>query len=152
MASQNFFEPVSSWISRMCEAVHLTGGPEFTSQTNFNNSEVKGNSSKASEYNGGNEHNVDELSEDEELTTEKQLFVHTSDAESWTSTDDEEETPKSKVSVPPAESRNNTPNRPEKRRPAGRYEDGSLVETLSSIPEDNEEYVNSQITALMGGS
>ncbi|KAM5129672.1 synaptotagmin-16 [Mantella aurantiaca] len=155
MASQNFFQPVSSWISRMCEAVHLTGGPETSSQSNLNNSEPSLNSNKGSKYNGENEQNLDELQEDEELSYgSSSIVVHNSDAESWTSTDDEEEPPslnqKRQVSVHLTESRNGTPNRPEKRRSSGRnQEDNSLLETLSSIPEDNEEYVNSQITALI---
>ncbi|XP_040189683.1 synaptotagmin-16 isoform X2 [Rana temporaria] len=155
MASQNFFQPVSSWISRMCEAVHLTSGPESIAQTKLNDTESSVNIDQGSEYNGDNEQNLDELSEDEELSYGKPtLVVHTSDAESWTSTDDEEESSslaqRSQVSVQLPESRNGTPHRPEKRiSPVKNYEDSSLLETLSTIPEDNEEYVNREITALI---
>lgn len=155
MASQNFFQPVSSWFSRMCEAVHLTSGPESIAQTNLNDPESSVNIDQGSEYNGDHELNLDELSEDEELSYGKPtLVVHTSDAESWTSTDDEEESSslaqRSQVSVQLPESRNGTPHRPEKRNsPVKNYEDSSLLETLSTIPEDNEEYVNREITALI---
>ncbi|XP_072283623.1 synaptotagmin-16 isoform X2 [Pyxicephalus adspersus] len=140
MASQNFFQPVSSWISRMCEAVHLTGGPVSGSQTNLNASEEKGNGYQ----------DLDEIPEDEEMSYGKPpLIVHNSDAESWTSTDDEEEVAslaqKSQVSAQLPEQTNRSSHRPVVRN----YEDSSLLETLSSIPEDNEEYVNSQITALI---
>lgn len=151
MASQNF---LSSWISRMCEAVHLTGGPESSSQANLNDPESRVNRDQGSEYSGDHEQNLDEFSEDEELSYGKPALVHTSDAESWTSTDDEEESSslaqRTQVSVQLAESKNGTPNRPEKRRsPVKNHEDSSLLETLSTIPEDNEEYVNKEITALI---
>ncbi|XP_073465445.1 synaptotagmin-16 isoform X2 [Aquarana catesbeiana] len=151
MASQNF---LSSWISRMCEAVHLTGGPESSSQANLNDPESRVNRDQGSEYSGDHEQNLDEFSEDEELSYGKPALVHTSDAESWTSTDDEEGSSslaqRTQVSVQLAESKNGTPNRPEKRRsPVKNHEDSSLLETLSTIPEDNEEYVNKEITALI---
>lgn len=138
----------------MCEAVHLTGGPESSSQANLNDPESRVNRDQGSEYSGDHEQNLDEFSEDEELSYGKPALVHTSDAESWTSTDDEEESSslaqRTQVSVQLAESKNGTPNRPEKRRsPVKNHEDSSLLETLSTIPEDNEEYVNKEITALI---
>ncbi|CAI9599468.1 unnamed protein product [Staurois parvus] len=153
MASQNFLQPVSSWISRMCEAVHLTGGPVSNSQTNLNDSESRVNKNQGSECNDDYEQNLDELSEDEELSCGK-AHLHTSDADSWTSTDDEEDNrslaQKSQVSVQLAESRTGTPCQPEKRRFSGQSrDDSSLFESLSVIPEDNEEYVNREITALL---
>lgn len=138
----------------MCEAVHLTGGPESSSQANLNDPESRVNRDQGSEYSGDHEQNLDEFSEDEELSYGKPALVHTSDAESWTSTDDEEGSSslaqRTQVSVQLAESKNGTPNRPEKRRsPVKNHEDSSLLETLSTIPEDNEEYVNKEITALI---
>lgn len=136
----------------MCEAVHLTGGPVSSSQ-NVNNLESQGNNYQSPEYIGDYEQDLDDLPEDEESHGKPPLVVHYSDAESWTSTDDEEETnnmsQKNQASVQLTESRNGAPHRPDKQLPVARKQENSLLETLSSVPEDNEEYVNRQITSLI---
>ncbi|XP_071971928.1 synaptotagmin-16 isoform X1 [Engystomops pustulosus] len=148
MAGQNFFQPVSSWISRMCEAVHLTGGPALEPATNLTRTDSKTISEQCSEPTEYDE-NLEDFAE-EEFSHENPPLVHTSDAESWTSGEEESSNldHQDQASLQlvnhsgvPSDSElsESIPNIPE---------DSLLLETLSTIPED-EEYVNTQIRTLM---
>ncbi|KAM4663974.1 synaptotagmin-16 isoform 2-T2 [Discoglossus pictus] len=154
MASQNFFQPVTSWISRMCEAVNLAGDSLSSSLTNLNKPQSSVGSDQDSEYKDDLEHNVEEVDDEEKYVSENSFGIeNTSDTAIWTSEQDGNY-------VSPKVEQENT-------ELVGSYEstvcsdissgsgissklheDGSLLETLSSIPEE-EEYLDSQIRALM---
>ncbi|XP_056401488.1 synaptotagmin-16 isoform X2 [Hyla sarda] len=149
MAGQNFFQPVSSWISRMCEAVNLTGGPVSDPATNLTKADstvITDQTSELDEYDAS----LDDFPEEEEFAYDNPPQVHTSDAESWTS--EEEETNNLE------EQRQGTPELVEGSEDPQSYatsrstpiiqEDSLVLETLSTIPED-EEYVNNEIETLL---
>ncbi|KAM4013406.1 synaptotagmin-16 isoform 2-T3 [Anomaloglossus baeobatrachus] len=148
MAGQNFFQPVSSWISRMCEAVHLTGGAPINPTKNLTETDsraIREESLELSEY----DPSLDDFPEEEFLSKNPPL-VHTSDAESWTSEEgdtsnlEQELQPSPKVGrVSEGTSHYET----FKSSPKNRKE-SLLLETLSSIPGD-EEYVNNEIKTLL---
>ncbi|XP_073427088.1 synaptotagmin-16 isoform X2 [Dendrobates tinctorius] len=149
MAGQNFFQPVSSWISRMCEAVHLTGGAPTNPTTNVikpNSSTIKDESLQLNEY----DPSLDDFPEEEFLSKNPPL-VHNSDAESWTS-EDEEKTSKleHKLQVSPEVVKvyKDTPRYEISKSTLTNQEESLLLETLSSIPGD-EEYVNNEIKTLL---
>ncbi|XP_040268210.1 synaptotagmin-16 isoform X1 [Bufo bufo] len=156
MAGQNFFQPVSSWFSRMCEAVHITGGSASDPPASLIKTDSRTVSDQSSELNEY-DHNLEDFPE-EEYEEEKEGFlyenpplVHTSDAESWTS--EEEETINLEQQRHPSPelmtASGDTP-RFEMSKPTPKFqmEDNLLVESLSSIPED-EEYINDQIKTLL---
>ncbi|KAM3920163.1 synaptotagmin-16 isoform 1-T1 [Leptodactylus fuscus] len=148
MAGQNFFQPVSSWISRMCEAVHLTGGPTSNPATNLTKAESGTISEQSSELNNY-DHDLDDYPE-EEFLNENPPLVHTSDAESWTSGEEETNNLEQQGQAGPETVEDNEePQHHEASRSIPKIkEDDSLLETLSSIPDD-EDYVNDQIRALL---
>lgn len=150
MAGQNFFQPVSSWISRMCEAVNLTGGPAPNPATDLTQTQdpdpraISDQSSELDEYDA----NLEEFPE-EEFLYENPPLVHDSDAESWTS--DEEETIdlelQSQVS-PELTKGSGDPQHYERSKAIPKIqEDSFLLDTLTLSPED-EEYVNNQLKAV----
>ncbi|XP_068110378.1 synaptotagmin-16 isoform X3 [Hyperolius riggenbachi] len=148
MAGQNFFQPVSSWISRMRDSPNAS-----SSQANLPKPGSEVNSSQGSEY----DVSLDAFPAGETFVYEKPpLVVHTSDAESWTSdeNDDEKETgslakKKTPARLTPVTESSSTPPRSEKSRStAVVQEDASVLDTISTITDD-EEHVNHQIKALM---
>ncbi|XP_069806517.1 synaptotagmin-16 isoform X1 [Dendropsophus ebraccatus] len=146
MAGQNFFQPVSSWISRMCEAVHLTGGPISEPVRDFPKTDsavISDQSSEVNEYDA----NLEEFpEEDEEFLCENPPLVHNSDAESWTS--EEEETNNLEV-IPELAKGSGEQRSHEMSRSIPKIQDDSLLlDTLPTIPED-EEYLNNQIETLI---
>ncbi|XP_044128457.1 synaptotagmin-16 isoform X3 [Bufo gargarizans] len=156
MAGQNFFQPVSSWFSRMCEAVHITGGGASDPPASLIKTDSRTVSDQSSELNEY-DHNLEDFPE-EEYEEEEEGFlyenpplVHTSDAESWTS--EEEETINLEQQRHPSPelmtASGDTP-RFEMSKPTPKFqvEDNLLIESLSSIPED-EEYINDQIQTLL---
>ncbi|KAG8561165.1 hypothetical protein GDO81_015270 [Engystomops pustulosus] len=148
MAGQNFFQPVSSWISRMCEAVHLTGGPALEPATNLTRTDSKTISEQCSEPTEYDE-NLEDFAE-EEFSHENPPLVHTSDAESWTSGEEESSNldHQDQASLQLV-NHSEVPSDSELSESISNIrEDSLLQETLSTIPED-EEYVNTQIRTLM---
>ncbi|KAM8921075.1 synaptotagmin-16 isoform 2-T2 [Pelodytes ibericus] len=128
MASQNFFQPVSSWITRMCEAVHLTGGSISNSDPVMNESQSDEDSDEDSEYSDDYVDEAQELTEGELCLAENDPGIMTS--------------PDADRNVEPPQLASLSKLRRKER------DDSSLLETLSSIPED-EEYVSSQLSSLM---
>ncbi|XP_066464294.1 synaptotagmin-16 isoform X3 [Eleutherodactylus coqui] len=148
MAGQNFFQPVSSWISRMCEAVHLTGGSASEPVTNLAKTDLRITSDQSSELNE-DDPNLQDTSEDEFLYENPPIVVHVSDAESWTS---EEETinleKQHHVSLESVKGSGESPHYATSKSTTRIEEDRFLLETFSSMP-DEEEYVNNQTKTLL---
>ncbi|XP_075049118.1 synaptotagmin-16 isoform X2 [Mixophyes fleayi] len=147
MAGQNFLQPVSSWMSRMYETVSLSGGSTSGSVTNLNKTAPRTNGDQGSEITS--EHSLDEFPEEGQLNRIPPLIVHDSDAESWTSED--EETPQSQVNSQFVEPGEDTPRSVKFSNSAIRVHHENSLETLSSIPEDDE-YVNDQLKTLLRDS
>ncbi|XP_063295936.1 synaptotagmin-16 isoform X2 [Pelobates fuscus] len=120
MASQNFFQPVSSWISRMCEAVHITGGGSISnSVTNLNKTQSAGGSDDDSEFEEEFYVEPEEDSEEEETCFSKE-----------NSSVLQEESPKDISTT--------------SKRMGREHEETSWPDTLPSIPEEEEESLFSQ--------
>ncbi|CAN2389825.1 Protein kinase C conserved region 2 (CalB) [Pristimantis euphronides] len=149
MAGQNFFQPVSSWISRMCEAVHLTGGSTSDPTTNLSKEDSRTISDQSSELNEYDP-NLQDLPEEKCLYNNPPIVVHTSDAESWTSEEEEANNLEHSHQVSPqlVKGSRDLPCYPMSKSTRKIEEDSFLLETLSSIP-DEEEYVNNQIKTLL---
>ncbi|XP_053331299.1 synaptotagmin-16 isoform X2 [Spea bombifrons] len=150
MASQNFFQPVSSWISRMCEAVHLAGGSISGSITNLNKTSSSGDNEEDSEYSDDYDSNDEDSVDD---SSEEALYV----SESLDASREDEELPEleessKEVSQDDTKSTESRASMPERavlsKLSVGVHEDSSLLDSLSSIPED-EAYVNNQIDSLL---
>ncbi|XP_063803767.1 synaptotagmin-16 isoform X2 [Pseudophryne corroboree] len=148
MAGQNFLQPVSSWISRMCEAVYLTGGSTTEAVTNKPESTTNGD--QDSDYSNEDEHSLDQCHKFELFYENPPLVIH-SDAEPWTSDEEEtvEQTQQSQVDSQIAEHCENPPPSEKSSNSAIRIRgESSFAESHSSIPED-EEYVNNQLKILL---
>ncbi|XP_073494810.1 synaptotagmin-16 isoform X2 [Phyllobates terribilis] len=149
MAGQNFFQPVSSWISRMCEAVHLTGGAPTNPTTNVtkvNPRTISDESLELNEY----DPSLDDFPE-EEFFSKNPPLVHNSDAESWTSEEEEDTSnleQELQVSPEVVKVSKDKPHYETSKLTPKAQEDSLLLETLSSIPGD-EEYVNNEIKTLL---
>ncbi|XP_069589855.1 synaptotagmin-16 isoform X2 [Ranitomeya imitator] len=148
MAGQNFFQPVSSWISRMCEAVHLTAGAPTNPTTNVtkpNSRTIKDDRLQLNEY----DPSLDDFPEEEFLSKNPPL-VHNSDAESWTSEEEDTSNLEQELQVSPEVLKvsKDAPRYETSKSTPTTQEESLLLETLSSIPGD-EEYVNNEIKTLL---
>ncbi|XP_077121733.1 synaptotagmin-16 isoform X2 [Ranitomeya variabilis] len=148
MAGQNFFQPVSSWISRMCEAVHLTAGAPTNPTTNVtkpNSPTIKDERLQLNEY----DPSLDDFPEEEFLSKNPPL-VHNSDAESWTSEEEDTSNLEQELQVSPEVLKvsKDAPRYETSKSTPTTQEESLLLETLSSIPGD-EEYVNNEIKTLL---
>ncbi|XP_053553266.1 synaptotagmin-16 isoform X2 [Bombina bombina] len=150
MASQSFFQPVTSWISRMCEAVHLAGDSLSSSLTNLNKTHSSTDSD--SEYKDYFEQHLEENFDKDECLSENSLgFQSTSGLEPGTSEQVEN------TELPQLEQNNQElvgscedASQSEESGSVFSYKvrrDSSLLETLSSIPEE-ESYLDNQIQNL----
>eukprot|EP00079_Xenopus_tropicalis_P029449 XP_012824842.1 PREDICTED: synaptotagmin-16 isoform X2 [Xenopus tropicalis] len=75
MASQSFFQPVSSWISRMCEAVSLAGDSISGSLNNLNKAQPSVDSKQDSqEYQEEFEYHIEDFPEENPCSSDNDDF------------------------------------------------------------------------------
>ncbi|XP_075470969.1 synaptotagmin-16 isoform X4 [Ascaphus truei] len=155
MASQNFFQPVSSWISRMCEAVQQAGDSISSSLTNLNKTESSAHSDHDLDDNSDDEHHFEEDPDDEQCSSENSSGIeNTSHTDTWTSPQDasaglsqvEQDNTELVEACSDTSRSESTIGSILKYR---MHDFGSLLETLSSVPEKEEECINDQIRTLM---
>ncbi|XP_018086148.1 synaptotagmin-16 isoform X1 [Xenopus laevis] len=148
MASQSFFQPVSSWISRMCEAVSLAGDSISGSLNNLNKAQPSVDSNQDSqEYQEQFEYDIEEFPEEKECLSDNDFksvdnvatSEHIENNDQSDNTELSEGTAKSSLADTSTVFRSGT---------AVDEDDGAL-ETLSSITEEDEGDLDNQIRTLL---